>query len=62
MDRPKTQSTTTTRGARREKRRIGKEAVGRSRKERRLLCIRRRYHNRVMGCHNGYQTDEGNGH
>jgi len=37
LDRPKTQSTTTLRDARREKRKIRKEAVGRSKKESRLL-------------------------
>jgi len=37
LDRPKTQSTTTPRDARREKRRRIKEGVGRSRKENRLL-------------------------
>jgi len=61
LDRPKTQSTTTTRNVRREKRRRGEEVVGRSRKESKLLCIRRRDHNKVMGCQRVYQSHEGHG-
>jgi len=62
LDRPKTQSTTTTRDARRDKRRIGKEAAGRSRNEIRFLCTIRRDHNNGMGCQRGYQSHEGQGH